>query len=117
MEKGLSNKKIIILLIVIAVYSLISLTKHQYVRLTADSMLYFSIAQKYLAGDFQNAINGYWGPLLSWLLIPFLYFGVSHVFTINVVDAIFGVLLIIGVWIISYRFEITEKIRNIIIIS
>jgi hypothetical protein len=117
MEKGLSNKKIIILLIVIAVYSVLCLTKHQHQRLTADSMLYFSIAQKYLAGDFQNAINGYWGPLLSWLLIPFLYFGVSHVFTINVVDAIFGVLLIIGVWIISYRFEITEKIRSIIIIS
>lgn len=101
---------------VVASYAFLSLTKHQYIRLTADSMLYFSIAQKYLAGDFQNAINGYWGPLLAWLLVPFLYFGISHVFAINTLDAIFGILIIIGVWILSFRFEISEKIRGLILI-
>ncbi len=116
MIKNLSNKNIIILLIVISVYSVLCLTKHQYVRITADSMLYFSIAQKYLAGDFQNAINGYWGPLLAWLIIPFLYFGASDIFTINFLNLIFGILTIIGVWKLSYRLEITEEIRGILLI-
>ena len=110
------RKSFIIFLAVIAIYSALCLIKYQYVRLTADSMLYFSIAEKYLSGDYQNAINGYWGPLLAWLLIPFLYLGVSHVVAINALDAILGVLIIIGVWVLSFRFEISEKIRGFIII-
>lgn len=112
-----SDKSVFILLIVIAVYTLLCLTKHQYVRLTADSMLYFSIAEKYLAGDYQNAINGYWGPLLAWLLVPFLYVGTSHVSAINILDLMVGILTILGVWILAERFEIRGKIRGIILIS
>lgn len=110
------KKSLIILLTIITAYAFFCLAKFHYVRLTADSMLYFSIAQKYLSGDFQNAVNGYWGPLLAWLLIPFLYFGVSHVFAINTLDAMLGILIIIGVWALSFRFEISDRIKNIIII-
>jgi hypothetical protein len=70
-----------------------------------------------LAGDLQNAINGYWGPLLAWLMIPFLFMGVSDVLTINLIDLIIGVLLIIGIWRLSYRFEISEKIRSVLMIA
>jgi hypothetical protein len=88
-----------------------------HVRLTADSMLYFSIAEKYQNGDFRNAVNGYWGPLLAWLLIPFLYFGVSDVFAINALNLIFGGLTVTGVWVLSQRFEISHGIRNLVIIA
>jgi len=117
MKQKTPDKNFFILLLVIAVYTFLCITKHQYVRLTADSMLYFSIAQKYLNGDVQNAINGYWGPLLAWLLIPFLYVGTSHVTAINVLDLVIGILTIIGVWILADRFEIKGKIRSIILIS
>ncbi len=116
MKKNVLSKSIVILLIVASTYSIFCLTKYQHVRFTADSMLYFSIAQKYLAGDFQNAINGYWGPLLAWLIIPFLHFGVSDVFTINILNAIFGIFTFSGIWILSERFEIGDKIKNILII-
>lgn len=99
------------------IFSIMVITKHHYVRLTADSMLYFSLAQKYISGDLSNAINGYWGPLLAWLLVPFLYFGTSDVFAINTLNLILGIFIIIGIWRLSYRFEITELIRSIILIS
>lgn len=105
------------LVIILAIYSLLSIFTHQHTRLTADSMLYFSLAQKYLAGDFQNAINGYWGPLLAWLIVPFMYLGISDVWTINILNLIFGVLTFIGIWLLSYRFELSEKIRTIFIIT
>ncbi len=38
----------------------------------ADSISYIDIARSYLQGHWYYAINGYWGPLLSWLLIPLL---------------------------------------------
>ena len=117
MKKSKLDISIVILIIVIAIYSVLCLTKHQHIRVTADSMLYFSIAHKYLAGDLQNAINGYWGPLLAWLILPFLYFGSSDVFTINTLNLIFGVLTIIGVWKLSDRFETTGKIRGFVMIS
>lgn len=106
-----------VLVFALVVFSFMVITRHHYVRLTADSMLYFSLAQKYISGDFSNAINGYWGPLLVWLLVPFLYFGKSDVFAINTLNLIFGIFTIIGVWRLSLRFEITEMIRSIILIS
>jgi hypothetical protein len=105
------------LIFALLVFSFFVITKHHHVRLTADSMLYFSLAQKYISGDVSNAVNGYWGPLLAWLLIPFLYFGTSDVFAINTLSLILGIFTIIGVWRLSYRFEITETIRSIILIS
>jgi hypothetical protein len=89
---------------------------HHHERLTGDATLYLSIAEKYIRGDMSNAINGYWGPLLSWLLIPFLYFGSTHLFAINALNLFFGLLTITGVWRLSYRFEISENIRTIILL-
>jgi hypothetical protein len=107
----------VVLIIVLLIFSVLCTTKHQYPRLTADATLYFSIAQKYVNGDLSNAINGYWGPLLAWLLIPFAYFGTSHVFAINMLNLVLGVLTITGIWVLSFRFEINNKIRIIILIS
>ncbi len=117
MTKSKSDKSSVVLLIVLAIFSVLCLTKHQNIRLTADSMLYFSLADKYIVGDFQNAINGYWGPLLAWLLIPFLYLKINHVFAINVLDCIFGFLTIVGVWLLSGRFDLSGKLRGIMLIS
>lgn len=111
------NSSLPALLLVLLIYCFMVLTKHHYVRLTADSMLYFSLAEKYLSGDFTNAINGYWGPLLAWLLVPFLYLGTSHVFAINALNLVLGILIIFGVWRLSYVFRITETIRSIILVS
>lgn len=90
---------------------------YQYIRLSADSTLYLSIAEKYLRGEFKDAVNGYWGPLLSWLLIPFLYFGSSHVFAINALDLIFCIFAIIGIWKLSFRVEMNENIRSAVVLS
>ena len=40
-----------------------------------DTFQYLAIANKYLLGDWAYAVNGYWSPLISWLLtIPLLFF-------------------------------------------
>ena len=104
------------LVAVLIAYSLCILGGYHYERLTGDATLYISIAEKYIRGDFSGAINGYWGPLLSWLLVPFLLMGADHVFAINALNLLFGLLTIIGVWRLSYRFEMSEHIRSIVLI-
>lgn len=40
-----------------------------------DTFQYLAIAIKYLSGDWSYAVNGYWSPMISWLLtIPLLFF-------------------------------------------
>jgi len=37
-----------------------------------DAVSYLRVAQYYAQGRFDLAVNGYWGPLLSWLMLLFL---------------------------------------------
>lgn len=111
-----NKSSLVLLFLTIAAYAGISMSAFYYERVTGDATLYISIAEKYVRGDFANAINGYWGPLLSWLLIPFLYLNSTPAFAINALNLIFGVLTITGVWMLSLRFEINEKIRSMLLL-
>lgn len=47
---------------------------HYYIyQINPDAVSYFAIAQKYTHFDIRHAVNGYWGPLISWLLVPFIW--------------------------------------------
>jgi hypothetical protein len=60
-------------------------------------MNYISIAHKYLHGDFKNAINGYWGPLFSWCLVPFLWTGLDPLVACKILSLMTGIFVFIGV--------------------
>jgi hypothetical protein len=116
----MNNKKpasLLMLILVLVAYSVVIILSKQYEIYSADSTIYLDIAEKYLNGDFANAVNGYWGPMFSWLLIPFLYFGASKLFAINALNLIVGIFTVVGVWALSLRFEISEKIRSVVLIS
>jgi hypothetical protein len=38
----------------------------------SDCISYVDVARTYLAGDWAHALNAYWSPLYSWLLVPVL---------------------------------------------
>ena len=79
-----------------------------------DSYQYLQIARHYMHGFWPEAINGYWSPMQSWLLIPFL----------GVFDPIRGMkflLLLEGMlaficwinWV--QRFPVSQFFRNLLI--
>jgi hypothetical protein len=39
-----------------------------YKFLNNDTLAYINLAERYAAGDWQHAINGYWSPMYSWIL-------------------------------------------------
>ena len=45
--------------------------------LNPDATAYIQLARDYAAGQFHVAVSGYWGPMLSWLMVPIMGF-VSH---------------------------------------
>ena len=70
------NRTLLISAIVIycaAGFALLPFFRYQ---INPDGISYISIAQKYLIGDIDNAINGHFSPLFSWLLVPFLFLSV-----------------------------------------
>jgi hypothetical protein len=73
----------------------ILLYPHYQYQLNPDGISYMCIAKKYYLHDFSNAINGYWGPLLSWLMVPFLAIGFTQIQAANVVLITIGLTVII----------------------
>ena len=63
-------------------------------KVNPDGISYFSIAEKYLDRDFKNALNGYWGPLYSWLLVIFMGIGFSAVLSAKLLSMIIGVVFL-----------------------
>jgi hypothetical protein len=72
----------------------ILLNFHQY-SYDQDIISYLSISLKYFHGDFTNAVNGVWSPLISWLLLPILYFNFSLLFGFKIIQLVLGLILLL----------------------
>jgi len=57
-----------------------------------DAVAYLRIAQYYANGQFNLAVNSYWGPLFSWLVAPLLLIGLEPLIAARIVMAISGVI-------------------------
>lgn len=53
-----------------------------------DGISYISIARQYADGQAGTALNAYWSPMSSWMMIPLLKAGLSGIFAFMVVNAI-----------------------------
>ncbi len=61
-----------------------------------DGVAYMRVAQYYLAGQADLAINGYWGPLISWMMVPFLPLSDDPVVAARFATGISAVLFLLG---------------------
>jgi hypothetical protein len=81
-----------------------------------DLLAYVSIAKGYAAGHLTQAINGCWSPLGSWLLVPFLWAGVDPLIGYRIIHLLIGGLALVGVSMLSRRFEMTDEVRMVVIL-
>jgi hypothetical protein len=70
------------------------LIPHYQHKLYPDTTSYISIALKYLNGDFAHAINGYWAPLLPWLMVPLLRLHLDPLVAMKIVSVGAGLAVI-----------------------
>lgn len=111
--------RLIFVLIIYTVLGIFLFKYYQY-QINPDGINYINIAKSYMTGDFYGSINDYWGPLLSWLLIPFLYFGqipVTALYSAKIFSLMLGFFTLIGIRQLSYRFEMDEIIRTVILFT
>jgi len=77
--------------------------------LNPDGISYINIAKKYLSGNVNFAVNGYWSPLFSWLLLPFLALNIEALLATKILSIIIGIFLLIAV----NKLLISQKITDI----
>ncbi|MCX6784711.1 MAG: hypothetical protein NTV81_02100, partial [Candidatus Komeilibacteria bacterium] len=109
-------KKIILIIVGYLILGFLMLKYYQYYTVT-DVVPYLSIAQKYLQGDFINAINGVWGVLLSWLLMPFLLLPIKPLVAFKILNLLIGAMTIFGFWLLAKKFELNRIIETILLIA
>lgn len=106
----------IILLVLILVYLTIGvlIVQNYLYTIQTDTISYIHIAQHYIDGRFFYAVNGYWSPLFSWLLIPFLMVcqgKLQVLFSIKLLSLIIGCFTFIGVYLLADKLEFSIKLK------
>jgi len=64
---------------------------NEYVN-NSDSYQYINVARLYESGYLSEAVNGYWSPLISWLLLPVLKTGWSAIHAFKMLQLTIGLL-------------------------
>lgn len=115
----LRHKDLIAVLLLYFILSVFLLSFYRYV-ITADGISYIGVAKNYLTLNWFDAINGYWGPLFSWLLIPFLLFNKTAVYALysaKILSLIVGFFTIIGVERLSRKLGLERIFRVALLFS
>ena len=108
------------LLVVLLIYSILGIILFRYYQylISGDGINYLNIAKSYMTGNFFASIDDYWSPLISWLLIPFLLFmktPLAGLQAFKILTLIIGFFTIIGIRQLSYRFEMDEVVRTVVL--
>lgn len=59
--------------------------KNNWPLLNSDAIAYMRLAEHYAAGRADLMISGYWGPLISWLMAPWLWLGLESLTAARIV--------------------------------
>ncbi|MGH7215287.1 MAG: hypothetical protein ACREIT_11040 [Tepidisphaeraceae bacterium] len=82
-------------------------------QMNPDGVGYLSVARKYLDGHFFDAINAYWSPLYSWLLVPLLAVGIHGLLATKVLAVAIGAGVLCVVWWILGNLRLTREARTV----
>ncbi len=114
------NWDIIVILIIYFVLAGFSLRYFQY-KIAGDEISYIDIAHAYAEGHWGNAINGYWSPLFSWLMAPFiLLFGFKPLYGVYIsktVCILIGFLTFFSVRRLSQTFTIDKMVERALLFA
>jgi len=65
--------------------------------LISDGVSYIQVARYYAKGNLDLAVNSWWSPLFSWMLVPFVWMGAEPVLTAKILSVFLGLGFALGV--------------------
>ena len=108
----------LVLLACILIYFIIGilLVQNYLYVFTTDTISYIHVAQHYINGIFPQAINGYWSPLFSWLLIPFLTIWpgkLGALYSIKILNLIIGCFTFFSLYLLEDKLKFDIRIKTV----
>lgn len=91
---------------------LLTFIRHNFHGLCPDETAYYNIALKYKNLHFKEALNAYWSPLISWLMVPLQYIPIFAFREIMIVNFFSGLVLLFLTYKLSRRYQL-EPIQEI----
>jgi hypothetical protein len=79
-------------------------------QINQDAITYISIAQKYVRGDWYNAINGHAYPLISWILAPFIICGIDPLLSSKIINLGIGAVILYTVAVFCSRLGLNRRL-------
>jgi hypothetical protein len=104
----------IIWLYAIVYVCLLPLYQHQ---INPDAVSYIACAEAYASGNLQVAVNGYWSPLLCWMLVPFIKTGIEPLLAIKIINLVCSVPALFLLLNIANRFVDDLVYRVVLLIA
>ncbi|WP_337872215.1 hypothetical protein [Ignavibacterium sp.] len=105
-----NNKHLFIALSIYLAGVVLLFEKFQF-NINPDAISYFSISRKYFLSNYSEAINGYWGPLYSLLILPSFHFGIEPVVFARLTNIIFTFLLFVLIYYLSEILKLEKRIQ------
>src|ERR1019366_2447805 len=81
-------------------------------RVNPDTLSYFSIAHHYLRGEWAEAANTGWSPMLSWLMLPLLAVHVPDLAAMHLIMIAAGAFTLYSVRKLAEDFELAPEWRQ-----
>lgn len=86
---------------------------YQYVS-DLDAIGYMEVAHHYLKGEWKLAVNGFWNPLHSWLVVPLLKLGLNDWAAFKISNLIFSLGSLWAVYSLINKFSLDEWLKTAI---
>ncbi len=86
---------------------------YQYV-LDIDAISYIHVAERYAKGEYYHAVNGYWSPLIAWILVPFIKAGLEPAVTAKYINGMIGLLSLFTCCSLIDKFNIHQILKKIL---
>ena len=86
-------------------------------QINPDALSYISIAQHYRDGFWADAVNAYWSPLYSWLLLPPLFLGCEALLATKIVNFALGLVVLGGSWRLADVMGLSTPFRRILVFA
>lgn len=86
-------------------------------QMNPDGAGYLTVARQYLDGHTADAVNAYWSPLYSWLLVPFLGAGVDPLLSTKLLAVLIGAGAIASVWWLMRNLAVPVEYRVIVALT
>ena len=109
----LFNKRLPISIGLFVLLFVVTWPLYQYIS-DVDGIGYAAVAHHYIDGNLKLAVNGFWNPLHSWLVIPFMKAGLSDWAAFKVSNAVFAIGSLITLFSLVNKFTLQPWLKTAI---